>query len=400
MKKHNLYTQTALTGTFAILLLFSSCNSGTEKKVKGPGLATIDLVEAYDNRTEVSLSAFAESIEYVPLETIEESLVARSPIFQITDENIIVSAFHQVLVFDITTGKFLREIGILGEGPNEYQDVDRHFEESTNYTYVRANKGKHIGLNSNGENKHIFISPSSDSTFVSSFTQINDTTFVGFHGNYNCDQKYKLIFFNERGKEMKLVSNHETCINENPNSIHFLGREGVFSKERSLTYFKETFNDTLFQIVNMDLKPEVVFDLGNNGIPYQERIIHTSPDSKLDFFEPRLIDISQSHIFIQITTKNQTFNGVFNRESGETMLSDIGRTEMHGFVNDLDNFLPFVPQYATDNNQLVGYIEAPDVLAWFKENPEKAAQLPANLKKLGDMKPDDNPVVMIVGLKN
>lgn len=400
MKKLNLSTQITIIGAFTLLLIFSSCSSGNEEKANNSSLPTIDLVEAYDNRAEVPLSTFAESVKYIPLETIEKSLIARSPIFQVTDENIIVSAFHQVLVFDITNGRFLREIGTLGEGPNEYQDVDRYFEESFDYTYVRTNKGKHFGLNSKGENKHIFISPSSDSTFVTSFTQINDTTFVGFHSNYNCNQKYKLIFFNESGKEIKLISNLEKCINENPNSIHFLEREGIFSKERSLTYFKETFNDTLYQVANLDLKPEVVFDLGSNGIPYQERIVHTSPDSKLDFFEPRLIDISQSHIFIQLTTKNQTFNGIFNRVTGETLLSDIGRTEMHGFVNDLDNFLPLVPQYATDKNQLVGYIEAPDVLAWFKENPDKAAQLPANLKKLGQIKPDDNPVVMIVDLKD
>ncbi|NVK83870.1 MAG: 6-bladed beta-propeller [Cytophagia bacterium] len=400
MKKHNLYTQTALTGTFAILLLFSSCNSGTEKKVKGPGLATIDLVEAYDNRTEVSLSAFAESIEYVPLETIEESLIARNPDFQVTDENIIVSAHQQVLAFNKASGSFLRKVGTRGEGPDEYMQVDRYFNESTGYTYVNASNGKHMALNVNGEIKNTLITPSSDSTLVMGFAQVNDSTFVGFHGNYNCNQKYKLVFFNESGEELKLIYNHETCLIENPNSFYIFFNEGVFSKSKNQTFFKETYNDTLFQIVNMDLKPEAVFDLGSKGIPYQERLTNTTPESKLELFETRLLDVTEQNIFFQLRTQGQTFNGVFNRESGETMLSDIGRTEMHGFVNDLDNFLPFVPQYATDNNQLVGYIEAPDVLAWFKENPEKAAQLPANLKKLGDMKPDDNPVVMIVGLKN
>ncbi len=399
MKRLKLSTQTAITGFFTLFLICSSCNSVSEKKAKDSSLPTIDLVEAYDNRTEVSLSTFAEAIEYIPLETVEESLIARGPIFQVTDENIIVSAHQQVLAFDKSSGSFLRKVGTRGEGPGEFRQVDRYFDEGTDFTYVNASNGKHLALNAIGEIKHSLMVPSSDSTLVMGYAKINDSTFVGFHGNYNCNQKYKLVFFNESGEELKLTQNHKTCLIENPNSFFIFFNEGIFAKSQSQIFFKETYNDTLFQIVNMNLIPEATFNSGNKGIPYEERLMYNSPESKLEFFETRLLDVNPQNIFFQLMTQSQTFNGVFNRETGETLLSDIGRTEMHGFVNDLDNFLPFAPQYATDNNQLVGYIEAPDVLAWFKENPKKAAQLPDNLKKLGGMKPDDNPVVMIVDLK-
>jgi len=382
------------------LFSLSACSSDSTESETSSKILSIDLVEAYSNRKEVPLSAFAESVKYIPLETLEESLISRAPYFQITDENIIVSAHQQVLAFNRSSGSFLRKVGTRGEGPGEYMQSDRYFDESTGYTFVSARNGKHMSLDANGEIKLTLSTPSSDSTLVMGFAQINDSTFVGFHGNYNCNQKYKLVFFNEDGEELKLIQNHETCLIESPNSIHILGREGVFSKFGNQTYFKETFNDTIFQIVNMDLEPEVVFHLGANGIPYQERLTYSSSESKLEFFETKLLDVAQKHIFFELTTQDQTFHGVFNRETRETLLSDIGRAEIHGFVNDLDNFLPLIPQYVTDNNQLVGYIEAPDVLDWFKENPEKAAQLPANLKKLGEMKPDDNPVVMIVDLKD
>lgn len=399
MKRLKLSTQISVIGFFTIFLTYTSCNSGSEKKADDSSLPTIDLMEAYDNRAEVPLSAFAESIEYVQLETIEESLVAKVPVFQVSDKHIIVSAKNQVLVFDKKSGEFIREIGTYGEGPEEYKYVDRYFNENTGYTYVRSTKER-FGLNYEGTIVERFKTPLDDSIFVSNYIHLNDSSFVGFHGNYNCLQKNKLVFFNQKGEIIKLIENSQGCEIEDPNSFHFLWKEAELSKYRNEVYFKETFNDTLYRIVNMGLQPKAVFNAGNKGIPYEKRLVLNKPEEKQDLFEARLIDVTQNNIFFLLSTKNQFFNGVFDKSTGEALLSDIGRTEIHGFVNDLDNFLPFAPQYATDNNQLVGYIEAPDVLAWFKENPDKAAQLPANLKKLGEIKADDNPVVMIVDLKD
>lgn len=400
MKKLKPGLLTALTGICTLFTILTSCNSGNTETENSSAIMSIDLVEAYANRKEVPLSAIAKSVEYVALETTEESLISNAPLFQITDHNIIVSANKQVLAFDKSSGDFIKELGTLGEGPDEYMQTDKYFDESTGYTYVRASNGTHMGLDADGRVKQTFKTPSSDSTLVMGYTKINDSTFVGFHGNYNCNQKYKLIFFNESGKETQLIPYHEKCLIEDANSFFIFLKEGIFAKSQQQTFFKETYNDTLFQIVDTNLVPEIVFNSRNKAIPYEEKLMYNSPESKLEIFETRLVDVSAHHIFFQLTTQGQTFNGVFNRETGETLLSDIGRTEMHGFVNDLDNFLPLVPQYVNDQNQLIGYLEAPDVLNWFKENPEKAARLPANLKKLGEIEPDDNPVVMIVDLKD
>lgn len=399
MKKPKLSTLITLLGIYTFIFSVSSCSSGNNEEVNNSKIPSIDLVEAYNNRMEVPLSVFAESVEYVPLETIEESLVASDPIFQVSDKNIIISAKNQVLVFDKTSGEFVSEIGTYGEGPDEYKYVDKYFNESTGYTYVRSSK-EHYVLNNEGAIVERFKTPLDDSVFVSNYIHLNDSLFVGFHGNYNCNQKYRLVFFDNEGDIIKLIENQATCEIEDPNSFHFFGNEGTFSTYQGESFFKETYNDTLFKIRDMDLVPVAVFHAGNRGIPYEQRVTMSSSETRNEAFLTKFIDITRQSVLFQLITQSQTFNGVFNRETGETLLSDIGRTEMHGFVNDLDNFLPFVPQYATNNNQLVGYIEAPDVLAWFKENPEKAAQLPDNLKKLGDIKSDDNPVVMIVDLKD
>jgi hypothetical protein len=47
----------------------------------------------------------------------------------------------------------------------------------------------------------------------------------------------------------------------------------------------------------------------------------------------------------------------------------------------------------------MGYTDAWKVEQWFKDNPEKAAQLPPHLKKLESLTESDNPVVMIARMK-
>lgn len=385
---------------FCSLFITTSCgNNELGNSTSGKDLKVLDLVEAYDNRDEVPLSLFANSIEYIPLETNKESLIGRGPIFQLAKEQIILSASNHVLVFSREDGRFIKEIGSRGEGPDEYRVIARYFRENASITYVKSNK-YNFGLNIEGEIVDRIHAPYEDSVLVMNFVHLTDSTFIGFHGNYNCNQKYKLIFFKANGEITKTIENQFDCELKNPDSFHFLGREGQFPKYRDKVWFKESFNDTLFQVHNDYLAPKAVMNLGSKGIAYKDRINLSSAESQFDYFKVQILDITENQLFFQLSTQGQTFNGIYNFETEEILLSDIGRTEMHGFVNDLDNFLPFVPQYATDNNQLVGYIEAPDVLAWFKENPEKAAQLPDNLKKLGEVKSDDNPVVMIVNLKD
>lgn len=396
-----LHTQKFLIALLLSTIVFiTACGKNeSENSSSIQSLKTIDISEAYDNRDKVPLSLFAKSIEYIPLETNEESLIGRGPIFQATKEQIILSASNHVFVFSREDGGFIKEIGTHGEGPDESRGIDRYFNENTSITYVKSDR-YHFGLTNEGEIVDCIYAPSEDSVFVMNFVHLTDSTFIGFHGNYNCNQKHKLIFFKSNGEIIKTIENQFPCELKVPNSFHFLGREGQFPKYRDKVWFKESFNDTLFEVHNDYLVPKAVINLGNRGIAYEDRINLSSAESQFDYFKVQMLDITENQLFFQLTTQGQTFNGIYNFETEETLLSDIGLPEMHGFVNDLDNFLPFVPQYATDNNQLVGYIEAQDVLSWFNENPEKAAQLPDHLKKLGDMKPDDNPVVMIVDLKN
>ena len=59
----------------------------------------------------------------------------------------------------------------------------------------------------------------------------------------------------------------------------------------------------------------------------------------------------------------------------------------------------FRPQTLNENNELVGYVYPYQIKKWFDENPDKAAKLSPELKKLRTINDNDNPVLMLVKLK-
>ncbi|MFV0265546.1 MAG: hypothetical protein ACK5HT_00260, partial [Draconibacterium sp.] len=89
------------------------------------------------------------------------------------------------------------------------------------------------------------------------------------------------------------------------------------------------------------------------------------------------------------------YYGFYDKANQSTRISQ----NMAGIDNDVDAFLPFMFQSANQQNELVGLCEAYEVKSWFGENPGKAADLPAHLQKLKNLEENDNPVVMIVKLK-
>ena len=387
---------------FSAIFFITACGKNeSENSSSIQSLKTIDMVEAYDNREEVPLSSFAKSIEYIPLETSDNSLLGGYPSFYLSNDTIITVAFRQLYLFNREKGQFMKEIRNYGEGPEDYSSTKPllPFDEDKSTFFISKKGNLTWELNSAGKVISEFSLPS-DENYVMGFTQLQKDLFVGYNANPVCDQKNRLTVFNSKGETVKTFPNPQSCTHDMSRGFSFDFYEGAFFRDQGKVYFKEEFNDTLFHVTPDQLRPQLVFNSQTKGIPYEEKTKFVTADLKADYFVTRVVDVTEKNVFFRLTTQGQTFNGIYSFETEETLLSDIGRTEMHGFINDLDNFLPFVPQYATDNNQLVGYIEAQDVLAWFKENPEKSAQLPDHLKKLGDMKPDDNPVVMIVDLKD
>jgi hypothetical protein len=112
-----------------------SCNSDKKKVIiRNDSVYTID----FDNtpkEEKIYMSSLFKKVRSIPLETVDESLIGYIDNIQIFDKKIFIldkNYVKGVLVFDIN-GKFIRKIGNIGQGPGEYIDL-------TDFTIDKVNR--------------------------------------------------------------------------------------------------------------------------------------------------------------------------------------------------------------------------------------------------------------------
>ena len=120
--------KTFLLISLCMSLLLSAC--GGEKNISQGEVPVINVETAIQNQQELLLTDLGEKITYIPLETTEESLIKLNSGSKmiVTDQYIFIGEDQSpILCFDRSTGKFLRTIGSLGQGPGEYRNTSFNF---------------------------------------------------------------------------------------------------------------------------------------------------------------------------------------------------------------------------------------------------------------------------------
>ncbi|WP_187117294.1 6-bladed beta-propeller [Parabacteroides bouchesdurhonensis] len=206
----------------------------------------IDFYSAYQKKLPIlSVSQFAEDIEFIPLETNSNCLL---------DDYIrdIVITKDDILVFDYTmcyrfdkNGKFINSIGTRGQGPGEYvkarsMTVDTvnqwvYFSDNSTSRLVKYDyKGKYLS------DFNVNISSASNCWY-------KPMEFMLKSDYYQFEEKgkrYSLFLFSE--KEKKIISRMK-C--ENNNKIPALAMcDPIVYKHNKETYLKDFWSDTIYHM--------------------------------------------------------------------------------------------------------------------------------------------------------
>ncbi len=100
---------------YSLLFVFASCGTNTDK-----GFLTIPVGSVMD--TPLSLSEIAGNVEAFELELTEQSLISRVKRVFHTEDYIFICGSKYIMLFD-KTGKFIRQIGSVGQGPGEFTTI-------------------------------------------------------------------------------------------------------------------------------------------------------------------------------------------------------------------------------------------------------------------------------------
>lgn len=358
-------------------------------------LIEIDIENGIENITTINCSEIINTIIYIPLSTEKESFFKKRPTVHTLDNNIILQTHVVCLIFNLETGKFKYRIGKKGQGPNEYRSTLRLLDYNNKSVYFKGWGNYILEYNLNNE-----LIRSIDIPFIN--VESENPSLPTQYGVLN--NSIICYFSNIGGKEDKLL----TAIHkENSNLLFIIPNKNIFDTKRNRLYtsealfydfnenlyFKEFYNDTIFEIANENLIPHFIFKAGKYLFPYEKRW-KFNPAFDEYIIDYRIFESLNAAFFHFLLGKKQLL-GVYDKTKDRLKITDAE----FGVINDIDGFVNFYPVNSTSNNELIGIIDAYKIVQWFKENPEKITKLPPQLQKLKDIKETDNPVVMIAKLK-
>jgi hypothetical protein len=394
---------------FYNLLLISFFIYGCQETKHSSSLEKIDLVTAYKNKQIINLSDIAQSVKYVQLSS-KDSLISSSERIFVDKEYIVVIAFKQQFLFDRLTGEFIREVGKKEKGPNgfNYTKYNLAYNEEKKTIYAGGWKGEVLEYTLDGYIKNTFRNHESNN-MLTAFVWLNDSIYVSYVANFTGDEKSKLLFFNNNNHNNNIISTISTNdrFEKNPKLFRSWGgdKEGWFYRYNKQLFFKELFNDTIFEVNDHKLLPKYYF-FSAAYKPLSERRNFISNKEMEDFYLIENIFESSKFVFFTLNFKGELRTGIYNKKKKNAIISDCENPNVFyknktyfGFNNDIDNFIQFCPHYMNESNEIVASVDAYEVINWFKDNPEKIAQLPQYLQKLQNIKETDNPIVMIAKLK-
>jgi hypothetical protein len=415
-----------------VILCFHSCTSGTESE---EGI-TINIDEGLGNVRLANLSEFADSVLYIPLETmhgIELDYITR---FSSRDSLLFINDGKTCILFSCT-GKILQKIGSKGRGPGEYNIAGQIDIMPSNILLIR-NLYTLMIFSTQGEflrSLDIFRAPSGSGAFGSWITLNDSLLFVNVR-NDSGEELYKAQVMNINGRIVSRFPNH---IFFNPQRIGSLSQSGISSLDSysGKIGFKEAFNDTLFYLgKDLILNPGYVFNMGKYKTSYMDLLNRTAFEREYAYTQ----DVFETDRFFFLTLRGlcnafrratpivEVVTGmggqviereiwyykgallmVVDKTTGKSFLNDISRSDesifKSGFINDFDGGPRFLPRFRLDENRLVMPVEAHELIQYiqsdeFREalvlHPEKKKALEELANGLSE---SDNPVLMVVRMK-
>ena len=360
----------------------------------------------------ISLSELAQDIIYIridnhyPIGLIYAVKIIKKSIYLSTQNT-------GILVFN-RNGRFIRKIGSKGRGPGEYiYCMSFAVDENSETVYVR-DKDQTIKVYSKGGKflKNIPLPKCNDGSHFEEVEIFNSYLFVSQYINMG-HAEYSWIIMDTLGN---LIKQKKNSIPTFPSRIGSIG--GTFKFKDKISYWN-LYNDTVFTI-NPDLsyQPSYLFSPGEYRMP-KLKIEFNSIDEfvdKLDkYIEPHLLLETDNYLVYDYYFKKKFVIALIDKETKKTYLSYYNSegggfsNEIGGIFNDIDGGLMLHPKYYFTNNHfeyLVGLLDSYHIKAHitndeFKNSTPKYPEKKKEFEKLAEsLKETDNPVLMLVRLKN
>ncbi len=389
--------------------MICSCNRKPRESISAADkLFEINYEDILKNSRIVPLSQVSSKVEYIKLETDNECIIRGIGQCFFADNLIFIANRDHILEFS-REGKFLQKIGNPGRGPGEIDLIkSMTLLQDKKMIAVQLNAKKEmLYLSFNGEILKSVKIPEAHYIKV-----MNDSRLIAY---YVADGANKNTFslINETGDTISAVRNY--CTWANTSGMSFL--EGSYPEPFSYKnnwFFKDRYNDTVYTIVSNNIKPSYTFNLGKYKLPDEFRFERIGTFKVQLYLEkaPNYCYVNLFEAADKLFIVSERYHRperkylLFDKKGGVGFLLDNGNGISKGFINDVDGGLDFWPMGIVSDNQVYMPI---DIMRLEKElektkTEERIIKYPKQQKELEKLISDsdisDNPILMIVTLKN
>jgi len=412
--------------TFVLLFSCKNLTEKAEPAIEKPELVfpvTIKVDEArYSNEIPL-LSNLTDDISYIKLKTPANTFVQIINDVQIFKNYIFIHENQRVMVFD-RAGNYLRTIGRIGRGPNEYIYL-RSFcinKDNEDLLFYTGPRGDIFRFNTNGD-------------FIEKLFSYRDADYMYFLND-------KLVFSGIMGTTKNMPENRtqiaSTDLTGQKIDSKLLPIYSINNWEKKLLLFPGNFKSTKFDEVLLlygyledtifhvngsgKIEPRYLLDFGKYGIPIETRYLGRKPDGLIN---ASIIPISPP----SETANNVLFKFAFQKEGfllrydktgqkaftffykGDTEFDPgRGRNSLDelGLVNDIDGGPDFFPEWSVYDDSTQLFISAKRAFdlrkeltpEYFKNRDIKFIEKKDNLIELvNNLEEKDDYVLMIAKLK-
>ena len=366
---------------------------------KADELLNLSIEENINKSSVLNLSDLAASIEYLPLQTMENSILAGHEYLAFTPDYYITFG-KECIVFN-RKGEFVRKISNEGKGPGEYTDAYSAYLYPVNQLiFFPSTAYEKINVYSL-ENELIdeIIRPQ-PSVRV---RNISEDLFAVYSGFLYGDAEWNTMVYNSQGDSVSCILN----VYRHEGSRFVFNEENIFYYFNDQLHLKEVYSDTIYQFNSKGQHiPRYLLDLGIYSVPASIKNNNQSMASffRGDYFGVKGIYESDKYLIFKYIHNGKRNNlMIYNKQTGK--IDNIPENVSSGGIkNDLDGGPNFIPEH-NNNNLFLQKINAFELKALvateeFKNSTPKYPEKKKELEELAaSLDESDNPVLMLVKLK-